>query len=341
MLCFISFPILYYTVGRPVHIHVKVLYEGGELTTQIYFPEETIAAAAKTTAYRARGLPQVVNEDESVPEGLIQKPIDNGDGTFSSDFSIGIDVDVATLSSVTASAATDAPSTSGKVGTEAATEPGTDSTKSTTTGATTTATSPVDRSDSEDNSACFPGDATVLLESGRTARMDQLSIGDRVSVGRGQYSEVFMFTHKLPSVMDDFVSVRTVSGASLSLSPGHYLYADNRLIAASALRIGASLTLETGANDLVVSVTATRSRGLYNPQTLTGNIAVQGVLVSCYTTAVSPSLAHAALVLPRLGYKISGGRDLTCGASERGIWKPLASMLSVFRGHSRAEQFGN
>lgn len=81
-------------VGRPVHIHVKVVYEGGEMTTQIYFPTKTTAEAMQSGAYKLRGMPRKYNDNEEIPNQLIQKARNNGDGSFSSFISLGIDVDV-------------------------------------------------------------------------------------------------------------------------------------------------------------------------------------------------------------------------------------------------------
>lgn len=70
----------------------------------------------------------------------------------------------------------------------------------------------------------LPADATVALEDGSVKRMDALSIGDRVQVGNGRYSDVFMFSHKVYNIVRDFVTVTTSSGASLSATDGHYIY---------------------------------------------------------------------------------------------------------------------
>jgi Hint module len=160
---------------------------------------------------------------------------------------------------------------------------------------------------SEKHSAsCFPGDATVELESGETKRMVSLSIGDRVHVGSGMFSPVFMFTHRLESESSQFTVLETDSGRSLSLSRGHYVYANNVLVPAKEIFIGDYLRLGSGAVTRVVNVAVTRGKGLFNPQTELGDIVVNGIVSSTFTTALDPGLAHILLsplrLLSRYGY---------------------------------------
>lgn len=148
---------------------------------------------------------------------------------------------------------------------------------------------------STESNTCFPGAATVELVDGSVTPMAELAVGDVVKVGMEKYSKVFMFTHRLAHTSNTFVTLETASGASLALTKSHYIYADGSLVAASAVKVGSTVTLGNGEVDTVVSVGTKIDRGLYNPQTVDGNIVVNGVLSSTYTTSVDPTLAHALL----------------------------------------------
>lgn len=157
-----------------------------------------------------------------------------------------------------------------------------------------------------DSEVCFPASATVELEGGIVKRMDQVQLGDRVKVADGVYSDVFMFTHKMAHVSTHFVTLQLSNGAQLALTPGHYLYVNGRLVAAKTVRAGDLLqnTAETAIT--VEAVQMTRMSGLYNPQTVHGDIIVNGVRASTYTTAVEPSTAHALLAPLRVLYSRLG-----------------------------------
>lgn len=147
----------------------------------------------------------------------------------------------------------------------------------------------------DDDDVCFPAHATVELRDGSIVRMEELSVGDQVRVSSDEFSEVFMFTHKLSDAKHSFVTLRTASGATISATNGHYIYANGQLAAAGTVRQGDVLTLANGQLDIVDSVRSESARGLFNPQTAHGSIVVNGVLASTYTTAVEPSFAHAIL----------------------------------------------
>jgi hypothetical protein len=145
--------------------------------------------------------------------------------------------------------------------------------------------------------------------------MDQLRIGDRVKVAPRTFSDVFMFTHKLHDVDAIFVVIRTASGHSISVTPGHYIYVNGALVSAATVKTGDELALSTGAHSTVVSVSETVQAGLFNPQTLHGDIAVNGILASTYTTAVSPVYGHAYLSPLRMAYSALG---MSLGLLENG-----------------------
>jgi desert hedgehog len=170
--------------------------------------------------------------------------------------------------------------------------------------------------DKKDGSKCFPAHATVTLRSGASSRMDELAVGDAVHIGNGDFSEVFMFTHKLSGALSAFRRLTSASGAGVELTDGHYIYAGGALVRARDVAVGDELAVDGGAAlSRVVRVEVVEARGLFNPQTLHGDIVVDGVVASTYTTALEPGLAHALLAPLRAVYTALG---LRCDALEYG-----------------------
>jgi desert hedgehog len=153
---------------------------------------------------------------------------------------------------------------------------------------------------------CFPAKATVSLESGASRRMDQVAVGDRVLVGPDVYSAVYGFTHRLAGPVIDYVRLETCCGEVLLASPGHFVHVNGGLVAAAAVRVGDIVTAASGATKRIVSVSREPAQGLYNPQTLQGDIVVNGLVASTYTQAVAPALAHALLTPVRAAYSLLG-----------------------------------
>ncbi|KAI0564534.1 hypothetical protein FGB62_25g526 [Gracilaria domingensis] len=154
-----------------------------------------------------------------------------------------------------------------------------------------------EREPNAQNPVCFPSEAALLAEDGRRVLMKDLAIGDRVLTSSNlTYSDVFLFTHQDHSAVAPFVQISTESGAHIVLSGSHYLYLNNRIQAADAAKIGDFVTLESGAKDLVVNVESVWARGLYHPQTMDGNIVVNGILATTWTRAAAPATASSLLV---------------------------------------------
>lgn len=154
--------------------------------------------------------------------------------------------------------------------------------------------------------ACFPVTSTVELENGAIVSMADLKVGDRVRVSPTEFSEVFMFTHKLRFERSDFVRIHTSRGHVLTASPGHYLHVSNGLALAGSVHAGDSLFLADGSTVTVLGVSTVVGVGLYNPQTLHGDIVVDGLIATCYTSAIQPDLAHAVLAPLRVLYAMIG-----------------------------------
>lgn len=157
---------------------------------------------------------------------------------------------------------------------------------------------------------CFPARARVQLKGGVTKTMDELTIGDKVLVDKGLYSSVFMFTHKLPPFsgqLHEFLEITTSSGSRLEATPGHFIpLVGGALVPVGGLSVGDQLSLGSGETSDVIAVRPISGAGLYNPQTVHGNIVVNGVVCSTYTTAVAPSIAHVALAPLRGLFQMAG-----------------------------------
>lgn len=151
--------------------------------------------------------------------------------------------------------------------------------------------------------SCFPGDATVELADGTTERMRDLQVGSTVKVGLNDYSPVLMFTHQTPDRLAMFVELTLHSGHSILLTPGHMIYyANGDLKCASNVIVGDILRLGDGKTSAVRGRSTKFKRGLYNPQT-TGDIVVNGILASTYTSAIEPTVAHSLLAPFRITFK--------------------------------------
>jgi hypothetical protein len=146
--------------------------------------------------------------------------------------------------------------------------------------------------------------------------MDDLRVGDRVRVSATEFSDVLVFSHQLERVNVEFVVISTADGASIRLTPNHYLYVNGTLTAARRVAVGDMLRrIRHGAGSgmvgalasgdiAVTSVSMAWGEGLFNPHTIDGDIVVDGIVTSTYTTTVAPGLAHALLWPLRLLYSL-------------------------------------
>jgi hypothetical protein len=141
--------------------------------------------------------------------------------------------------------------------------------------------------------------------------MTELAVGDFVRVSASQFSKVVMFTHRDAEVTSQFVVLSTELAAPLRLSPGHYVYANGKLVTARTVKAGDVLTTSAG-DKAVKSVRIESAKGLFNPQTEHGDIVVNGVKTSTFTDAVSPKLASAVMwglsALDKLGVSVDSSR---------------------------------
>lgn len=166
---------------------------------------------------------------------------------------------------------------------------------------------PLQTSPEPNGPSCFPNTATVKLRGGSVIRMDALRMSDVVQTGRGHFALIFAWTHQQPSSLKihTYTRLKTRLEKPLILTPSHYVYKDNgQTVPAGSIRQGDSLIAEDYSSLPVLAVDTIRFRGgLYNPHTTDGDIVVNGVLVSTYTSAIPPNTAHALLLPLRAAFK--------------------------------------
>ena len=167
----------------------------------------------------------------------------------------------------------------------------------------------------DDGPACFPADATVQLKDGSHLAMRDLRAGHVVRVNGG-HSHVYFFSHRQEEERHLFVRLRTESGHSVRLSAGHYVKVGRTLVAAAAVQVG-HVVEASGQRVRVVEVDHVWGTGTFAPHTMTGDVVVDGVLVSTYTTAVHPLLAHVLLAPVRGLYRM-GKVQWVDGVLDRG-----------------------
>jgi hypothetical protein len=139
---------------------------------------------------------------------------------------------------------------------------------------------------------CFPAFTTVECEDGTTVRMDQLEKGMKVRVGRGAFSEVFMWLIYQPETLGRFIKFETESGALMHISEHHYIHTweanrqdwvDRVLLTGEEVQVG-HFVMVNGTLNKVVKVERVTETGVFSPVTLEGSIVVDSVLASCACT---------------------------------------------------------
>lgn len=157
---------------------------------------------------------------------------------------------------------------------------------------------------------CFPGSAEAHTAFG-TVRMTSVVVGTRMidTVNRGEngWTKVILFTHReSPRVhgrrVYPFVELRTKE-FGIRLSGSHLLPVDGRLQQAARAHLGSYLETLNGSQE-IISKRIVLDYGLYNPQTTSGFMVIDGIVVSCYTSVMNYSTAHALLAPLRAASRV-------------------------------------
>ncbi|WP_159712648.1 Hint domain-containing protein [Geminicoccus flavidas] len=151
----------------------------------------------------------------------------------------------------------------------------------------------------EPSLSCFPGDATVVTESGDRKPVADVRVGDRVQVvhadGTLGFEDVYLLTHQDATITQTYVRLTLDSGRSLVLSPRHFIPTardgsawDSRLIVgADEVHAGDRVWYLSEDGQMRIGTVATAAReaatGAFNPLTMQGSIVVDGVVASAHS----------------------------------------------------------
>ncbi|KAI3385916.1 hypothetical protein SNEBB_005785 [Seison nebaliae] len=160
---------------------------------------------------------------------------------------------------------------------------------------------------------CFPSTAMVMVEDGMERRIDELKINDHVySPSTGGSTRIIGWLHYEKNIEQvDYIQLMTVNHtillspkhliATKKISNGNYEYqAANELVENRDRIIGNEIDEVIEIKKLV------KETGAFAPLTESGDLMVDGIIVSCYSLVYSHKLAHMALAPARWWYQLSG-----------------------------------
>ncbi|KAI2494768.1 TIGRFAM phosphate binding protein [Fragilaria crotonensis] len=128
---------------------------------------------------------------------------------------------------------------------------------------------------------CFSGDSSVEVLNRGYVAMKDLSIGDKVKVAGGKFSEVYSFGHYEPDAEAPFLSIDAGLEKPLLISSKHMVFVNDKAVAASAVSVGDKLSLVSGFAT-VKKITEVTAAGVFAPFTKDGTIVVNSIVASSY-----------------------------------------------------------
>lgn len=154
--------------------------------------------------------------------------------------------------------------------------------------------------------------------------MSDVRVGDDVLVSFAPYtySRVYFLSHANARVRGTAVHLTLLNDSTLAASPGHLVYVNGRRRRMADVRPGDLVTV-AGRPVAVSAVRRTTATGRFNPHTLHGDIVVNGVVASTYTTAVHPVAATALLLPFRIAFHALGARHPGVTAVNEAVLKAV------------------
>jgi len=151
-----------------------------------------------------------------------------------------------------------------------------------------------------------------MVQNKGTIQLSELRIGDPVLVGRGKYEPVYSFGHSDAIRSSEYIKLTTTAPrnssstssssssfvTSVELSPPHMIFTTQKgVIPASLIQVGDELMLLDGTISVVTMMELVTRVGAYAPFTPSGQLMVDGVLVSCYIALQESALLTIGPIL--------------------------------------------
>uniref|UniRef100_A0A5S6QH08 Hint domain-containing protein n=1 Tax=Trichuris muris TaxID=70415 RepID=A0A5S6QH08_TRIMR len=203
---------------------------------------------------------------------------------------------------------------------------------------------------------CFPADALVDTDLGPMTMEQLIANGQAKVLARDQqqrlvYSPVKSWIHANKKQYAEYVSVATETGHRLLLTGLHLIYETDcnggpaKSVMAKELAKGNCLHVQDENGQLrearIVELTKTHKRGFYSPITGEGNLIVNGVLASCFSTIGDEGLVRLAFqyiswaqqvaikLLPEPAYELTFG-SIGTTVEIPNVLRSLLSMSKYF-----------
>jgi len=142
--------------------------------------------------------------------------------------------------------------------------------------------------------ACFHGNGTVLLQSGKSKPFSELTIGEFVKTydaeGKFSFSPIKTLPHANNHEPAAFLTLKTETGKEVDMTSDHYIpKCDLKVVTAGELVVGDCLLTADGKETLM-EISWTEKYGVYTAVTENQFIVVDGVVASPFSKDQHPEM---------------------------------------------------
>lgn len=171
------------------------------------------------------------------------------------------------------------------------------------------------QAEGSEKAACFSGDSKVLMEGGEWKRIRQVETGDKVQNAGGGSAEVIGWTHREERGAW-FWAAQLEGGETAKATAGHLVEVkgkggkERQVVRMREVAVGMWMRVVSGDWRRVVKVSWVWGWGLYNLQTMNGEVMVDGTVFTTYTEEVGVGGGHALLAPIRAVAYLLGGAGM-------------------------------
>jgi len=168
--------------------------------------------------------------------------------------------------------------------------------------------------------SCFHGDGTVLLESGTSKRLSELSLGERIKTndGRGGFSfnPVLTLPHANNTEPAAFITLTTETGKKVDMTSDHFIPKCNQeQVTVGALVVGDCL-LTVDGKETLIEISSTAKYGVFTAITQDKFIVVDGIVASPFSKDSDPAKPELDYEKYRVELKQMSDRRLALSKSK-------------------------